>query len=288
MQMCWGNKSDVQLYHRRVGLWVCTITTSREWSLTGWFPMQASLYTNMLWLLTERSCMCGQGNHLSLPSSCYLLAGSWCPPKPSISPHPNHPGVSPHPIQCIQNHESQYTGVLSLDTSQTVTVIFSSHFPPAARQLIGHIRSCTSFPWLKVHVSCVNHEYESNLLPLTSILPSVLWPPCICALEWFEVEAPAHMGYTRPRLHSNCNKYCALFTAVYVAALSDYLKFQVTRSQLIYVGPLTPTCTQIVDVSSRTNTVYGLSCQSNHVCAVLTYTCRSKLSGLWITVNHWL
>ena len=79
------------------------------------------------------------------------------------------------------------------------------------------------------------------------------------------------MGYTHPRLHSNRNKYCAPFTVAYAAALSDYLKFQATRSQNIYLGPPTSICTSIVDVSSRTNTVYGLSCQSSHVCAVLTY-----------------
>ena len=233
--------------------------------------MQASLYTNMLWLLTERSRMCGQGNHLPHPSSCCPFAGSWCSPKSPVSPHPNHPCVSHPPVQCIQNHKSRYTGVLSLDTSQTMTDIFTSHFPPAAWQAIGHIRSCTSFPWLKMRVSCVNHEYETNLLPLMSISPSVLWPPCICTLEWFEVEAPAHTGYTHPRLCPNCNKYCAPFTVVCVVAPSDYLKFQATRSQLIYIGPPIFTCTTIADVSSRTETAYGLSWQCSHVCAVLTY-----------------
>ena len=79
------------------------------------------------------------------------------------------------------------------------------------------------------------------------------------------------MGYTHPRLCSNRNKYCAQFTVVYFSALSNYLKFQTTRSQFIDSGPPTFACTQIVDVSGKTNTVYGLSCQCSHVCAVLTY-----------------
>ena len=79
------------------------------------------------------------------------------------------------------------------------------------------------------------------------------------------------MGYTHPRLCPNCNKYCATFIVVYVAALSNYLKFQATRSQYIYLGPPTFACTVIIDVSIRTDTAYGLSCQCSHVCAVLTY-----------------
>ena len=79
------------------------------------------------------------------------------------------------------------------------------------------------------------------------------------------------MGYTHPRLCPNRNKYCAPSTAVYVPALSDYLKFQVTRSSLSYVGPPLSTCVQIIDVPGRTNRMYSLSCQNIHVCAVLTH-----------------
>ena len=79
------------------------------------------------------------------------------------------------------------------------------------------------------------------------------------------------MGYTHPRLHSNRNKYCAPFTAVYVVVLSDYLKFEKMRSHYIDIPPPISSCAQIVDVSGRTNTVYGLSRQSSHVCVVLTY-----------------
>ena len=79
------------------------------------------------------------------------------------------------------------------------------------------------------------------------------------------------MGYTHPRLRPNRNEYCAPFTVVYFAAPSDYLKFQVTRSQFIYLGPPTSTCAAVTNVSSRTETAYGLSCQSSHVCSVLTY-----------------
>ena len=94
------------------------------------------------------------------------------------------------------------------------------------------------------------------------------------------------MGYTHLRLRPNRNKYCAPFTAVYVAALSDYLKFQVTRFRYIYIGPPISSCTDIIGVSGETNTVYGLFCQSSHVCAVLTHACRCMLAGLWIVVNH--
>ena len=86
------------------------------------------------------------------------------------------------------------------------------------------------------------------------------------------MEAPAHMGYTHPRLRSDRNKPCAPFTVVvYVAALSDYLQFQVTQTSFSYVGPPLSVCLFISDVSGRTNTAYGLSRQSNHVCAVLTH-----------------
>ena len=79
------------------------------------------------------------------------------------------------------------------------------------------------------------------------------------------------MGYTHPRLCPNRNKSCALSTAVYVSALSEYLKFQTTRSQFIYIGPPISTCADIIDISGETDTVYVLSCQSSHVYAVLTH-----------------
>ena len=78
------------------------------------------------------------------------------------------------------------------------------------------------------------------------------------------------MGCTHPWLCPNRNKYCAPFTVVYVAALSDYVQFQSTRIRMIYIGPPISACVEIVSASGETDTVYGLSCQSSHVCAVLT------------------
>ena len=93
------------------------------------------------------------------------------------------------------------------------------------------------------------------------------------------MEAPAHSACIRPRLRPSRNKYCTSFATVYVDVLSDYcLKFQATRSQFIYVGGPIPACAQAVDVSDRTNTAYGLSCQIRQIRAVLTCVLQEYVS----------
>ena len=88
------------------------------------------------------------------------------------------------------------------------------------------------------------------------------------------------MGYTHPRLYPNRNKSCAPSTAVYVAALSesDYIKFQMTRSHYIYIGPPISSCAVVIDISGRINTVYVVCCKSSHVCTVLTHVLKVYVS----------
>ena len=74
------------------------------------------------------------------------------------------------------------------------------------------------------------------------------------------MEVPAHSDHTHPRMRPYRNEYRTPITVMRIAVLSDYLKFQVTRSQFIYLGPPISACAQIIDISGKTITTYGSSC----------------------------
>ena len=92
------------------------------------------------------------------------------------------------------------------------------------------------------------------------------------------MEISIHSVYTRPRLCPNCHKSCAPFTVILLAALSDYLKFQYTRSHMFYAGPPISACAEIDDISDETNTRYSLSCQGSYIQAMLTYVLQEYVS----------
>ena len=108
-------------------------------------------------------------------------------------------------------------------------------------------------------MSYISPENEGNLLLLTSVLLSVLWPLCLCTLERFKVELSTHRVHIHSRWCSSCNKYCVPFTATYDALLSGYLKLQVMRAHFFYLGPPVSICTEIVDISSKQPQFDGLN-----------------------------
>ena len=87
------------------------------------------------------------------------------------------------------------------------------------------------------------------------------------------MEVPIHRVYNHSRFRPNRNKYRALFTAAFIAVLSEqYSKFKMTHSHYLYVGTPISTCEVVINgVSDRANTRYGMACQRIHVRAVLTY-----------------